>query len=334
MLEALGINDQDEVVYCLSLSRPTWSPARLAKELGLGSRQIAESHERLIDRGLLKRHPSDPGRVLPLPPDAALDILAAQEEARAAERRAEIAQVRAKLSVLVESYVTESAKREHFDVEYFESVDAVRLRIEGLARLTHREVLSLHPGGAQSPESIRACLPLDRRALRRGVVFRAVYLQSAAADPMTWNYMQEVAAEGARVRIAPQLPTRLTIIDRAVAIIPAEQQTVGGNVLLVKGRGMIMALAAFFEQSWASAQPLQLHDLGLPATASGGERQPNASDRVLLRLLSLGLKDEAVARHLGVSVRTTRRQIADLLSRLQASSRFQAGLQAARRGWL
>lgn len=334
MLEALGINDQDELIYSLSISRPTWTPARLAKELGIHPQQVAESHERLIDHGLLKRHPTDPGRVLPLPPDAALDVLAAQEEARAAERRAEIAQVRARLSTLVETYVTESARREQLDVEYFEGVDTVRLRLEGLARITHREVLSLHPGGPQSPESIRACLPLDRRALRRGVVLRAVYLQSAVADPVTWSYMQEVAAEGARVRIASQLPTRLTIIDRAVAIIPAEQQTAGGNALLVKGTGMIMVLAAFFEQSWASAQPLRPHELDVPATATGGERQPNANDRVLLRLLSLGLKDEAVARHLGVSVRTTRRQIADLLSRLEASSRFQAGIQAARRGWL
>jgi DNA-binding CsgD family transcriptional regulator len=238
------------------------------------------------------------------------------------------------LSALVETCVTESTRRAHVDVEYFEGVDAVRLRLEGLARKTQREVLSLHPGGPQSPESIRASLPLDRRALRRGVAFRAVYLHSAVADPLTWNYMQQVAAEGARVRIASQLPTRLTIIDRSLAIIPSEQQTAGGNALLIKGSGMVMALAAFFEQSWSSAQPLQLHDLDILATPAGGERQPSANDRVLLRLLSLGLKDEAVARHLGVSVRTTRRQIADLLSRLEASSRFQAGLQAARRGWL
>jgi DNA-binding CsgD family transcriptional regulator len=213
-------------------------------------------------------------------------------------------------------------------------VDAVRLRLEGLARVTRREVLSLHPGGAQSLESIRACLPLDRRALRQGIVFRAVYLQSAVADPVTWSYMQEVAAEGARVRIAPQVPTRLTIIDRAIAVVPAEQQTSGGNALVIKGTRVITALAAFFEQSWASAQPLRLHGADVLPTPAEGEQQPNANDRVLLRLLSLGLKDEAVARHLGVSVRTTRRQIADLLLRLQASSRFQAGIQAARRGWL
>ncbi len=61
---------------------------------------------------------------------------------------------------------------------------------------------------------------------------------------------------------------------------------------------------------------------------------PSDSERLLLRLLSLGAKDEAAARHLGVSVRTVRRMIADLMRRMDARSRFQAGILAAERGWL
>ena len=39
-----------------------------------------------------------------------------------------------------------------------------------------------------------------------------------------------------------------------------------------------------------------------------------------------GLKDEAVAKKLGVSVRTVRRKIYELQQRLGADSRFQAGV--------
>jgi DNA-binding NarL/FixJ family response regulator len=334
MLEALGLSEQDEAVYCLALLHPTWSVQQLAVELRLRPQQVTESQECLIVRGLLKRHPADPRLVVPVPLDALLDSILAQDEARAAQRRAEITQAGAILRGLVEGYTSGSARRAHLDIQYFEGVEAVRLRLEGLAGVTRREVLSLHPGGAQSPESIRASLPLDRRALRRGVAMRAVYLHSAMADPMTWAYMQEVAAEGADIRIASQLPTRLTLIDRAVAVVPAEQEAPAGSALVITGTGVIGALAAFFEQAWASARPLRLHDDEVPVVFAAGEQQPSTNDRQLLRLLSLGLKDEAVARHLGVSVRTTRRQIADLLLRLEASSRFQAGIQAARRGWL
>jgi adenosylmethionine-8-amino-7-oxononanoate aminotransferase len=51
-------------------------------------------------------------------------------------------------------------------------------------------------------------------------------------------------------------------------------------------------------------------------------------------LLDTGLTDEAAARQLGVSVRTVRRQMAALMGKLGASSRFQAGHKAAERGWL
>jgi DNA-binding NarL/FixJ family response regulator len=54
----------------------------------------------------------------------------------------------------------------------------------------------------------------------------------------------------------------------------------------------------------------------------------------VLMLMSSGVKDEAAARQLNVSDRTYRRHVADILSRLGASSRFQAGVEAVRRGWL
>jgi DNA-binding NarL/FixJ family response regulator len=54
----------------------------------------------------------------------------------------------------------------------------------------------------------------------------------------------------------------------------------------------------------------------------------------VLRLLASGLTDEAVARKVGLSARTVRRTIASLSDRLQANSRFQAGAQAVRRGWI
>jgi DNA-binding NarL/FixJ family response regulator len=54
----------------------------------------------------------------------------------------------------------------------------------------------------------------------------------------------------------------------------------------------------------------------------------------MMRLLAAGLTDEAAANRLGVSLRTVRRQVRTVMTRLQASSRFQAGYNAAERGWL
>ena len=64
-----------------------------------------------------------------------------------------------------------------------------------------------------------------------------------------------------------------------------------------------------------------------------GEARPELR-RFLLRLLATGQKDEQIARALGMSLRTVRRRIADLMTELGADSRFQAGVEAVRRGWV
>ncbi len=57
-------------------------------------------------------------------------------------------------------------------------------------------------------------------------------------------------------------------------------------------------------------------------------------DRAILTLMGLGATDDTIARRLGMSRRTVVRRTASLLERLGASTRFQAGVQAIRRGWL
>jgi DNA-binding CsgD family transcriptional regulator len=71
-----------------------------------------------------------------------------------------------------------------------------------------------------------------------------------------------------------------------------------------------------------------------PAAEEATEQALSAAELLLLALLADGLKDEAVARALGVSVRTVRRMVAELMHRLDARSRFQAALLAQRKGWL
>lgn len=58
------------------------------------------------------------------------------------------------------------------------------------------------------------------------------------------------------------------------------------------------------------------------------------AERELLRLLADGATHETVAHRLDIPLRTTRRRIAALMKQLDAVSPFQAGAEAARRGWL
>jgi DNA-binding NarL/FixJ family response regulator len=78
--------------------------------------------------------------------------------------------------------------------------------------------------------------------------------------------------------------------------------------------------------------------VGVPFTEPTADRRAAAvTDKVkraIIRLLGTGVKDEVAARRLGISVRTCRRHIAEVMEELEATSRFQAGALAARAGLL
>jgi DNA-binding NarL/FixJ family response regulator len=93
--------------------------------------------------------------------------------------------------------------------------------------------------------------------------------------------------------------------------------------LIVRQRGIVELATLYFEQLWARAAPLDE-----PATERSDLR------RFLLEQLAAGAQDEQIARRLGLSLRTVRRRVAEVMTELGASSRFQAGVEAARRGWL
>ena len=86
-------------------------------------------------------------------------------------------------------------------------------------------------------------------------------------------------------------------------------------------------MKALFEQTWLAASPL-----GEPAVVN--ESGLDAVERQMLNLLADGFTDEVVARKVGLSLRTLRRMMSEIMDRLGARSRFQAGKEAALRGWL
>lgn len=82
---------------------------------------------------------------------------------------------------------------------------------------------------------------------------------------------------------------------------------------------------ALFEAAWAAADELE-------AFLVSDRPQLDARARAVLKALESGATDEAASRRLGMSVRTYRRGVAELLAVLGAGSRFQAGVRAGELG--
>lgn len=172
---------------------------------------------------------------------------------------------------------------------------------------------------------------MDLRCLRRGVRIRSVVARTALEDPATAAHLRELAAHGAAIRVTSDTTERLLVYDRRTALVPLDPRDPSRGVLLAQRSGLVSNIVALFEKIWDQCVDLARADDegGGPADAalSGAER------RVLVSMCTVG-KDEAGARELGVSVRTYRRHVAELIQMLGASSRAQAALLARERGWV
>jgi DNA-binding NarL/FixJ family response regulator len=80
-------------------------------------------------------------------------------------------------------------------------------------------------------------------------------------------------------------------------------------------------LYRMFESLWESGRPFDAHQ---------AEFQPSTEDlkTSILRLMATGLKDEVIAKRLGMATRTFRRHVKEITDELGVESRFQAGFRA------
>jgi len=100
-------------------------------------------------------------------------------------------------------------------------------------------------------------------------------------------------------------------------------------VLLVRSSALLDALYALFESLWDRAVPVSLdRDRALKTSADVAGLAEGA--REILRLMAAGLNDKAIAHELGISMRTLNRRISELMTQLNARSRFQIGWIASR----
>ncbi|MGO1054747.1 helix-turn-helix transcriptional regulator [Crossiella sp. CA198] len=166
-------------------------------------------------------------------------------------------------------------------------------------------------------------LQFDRMAA--GVGYRTIYYESAFNDGTIPDIPRMIAA-GEQARTLKEPPMKLVIADDQLAVVTLEAE--GGQsvvALLIRPSSLFTALSNTFETLWK---------LAVPISAVGVDALEDDRDRVILTLMASGATDEAIARRLDLSRRTVVRRVAMLLDRLGATTRFQAGVQAARRGWL
>lgn len=129
---------------------------------------------------------------------------------------------------------------------------------------------------------------------------------------------------GGRARVADSIPFKLVVVDRAVAVLPLDLRLHCNGLLLIRDPAVVQALVRTHLAWW---------DGGVDLTAAVSGTAP-AHLRPVLDAILAGMTDEAAATRLGMSPRTYSRRVGELLDVLGTASRFRAGVEAARRGWI
>ncbi|MEV7413713.1 LuxR C-terminal-related transcriptional regulator [Streptomyces sp. NPDC089919] len=329
MLTTLGLDAEAEVVYRAMLRRPMDGVAALGAACALPEDRVRAALDELSTLSLVRPSHADAGALRAVSPDVGMEMLMVRQQAEIAAQQQRLAESRAAAAQLIAEYADLRPGTAHPGVEQLLGLDEIRDRLARLTREVREEVMSLAPGGGQSPANLAAARPLDEELLGRGVRMRTIYLSSVRNDRPTVEYADWLAARGGRVRTVPTLPTRMIIVDRATAVIPVSSHDTAAGAVVLTGQGTLSALTALFESLWESAEPM---GAATGAGASSDALSPQLE--AVLRFLAEGHTDDAIAKRLGVSPRTSRRLANDLMERLGARSRFEAGVRAVQRGWL
>ncbi|WP_407566092.1 LuxR C-terminal-related transcriptional regulator [Streptomyces sp. 184] len=323
MFEPFGVLASDEALYRLLLRQPPVDLAGLAAAAGRTEAETAPAIDRLTELGLVTLLPGAPVRLVATRPDAAVDQLTVRWQDQ-------VSVARTAATALLADLPVERRHRPEDQVEILFGRGSVAARFDRLQRSVRSELLVLdRPPYAQEPaEPNRAELEI----LARGARVRGLYAPEALQVPGAFDIFEAVVAAGEQARVHTDVPLKLAVADASTAILPfsREAHEMVDSAFVIHEGALLDALVQLFELLWAAAVPVPG-----PWSGGGAEGEPAtdaAADRQLVTLLAAGLKDEAVARRLGVSARTLNRRVSALMQRLGARTRFQAGLQAARDG--
>ena len=160
-------------------------------------------------------------------------------------------------------------------------------------------------------------------AIRRGLDQRTIYDDSVLEDVRGRQWIAEWGAAGERQRVLHGVPSEYAVYGETAVVAVGRWGDVTADYVVVRDPMLIQLFISLFDRMWEQSSPMP--------TARGTDE---GEDGHLLELLSRGLKDEAIARYLGWSLRTVRRRVARLMTDLGARTRFQLGAEAVRAGRL
>ncbi|MET9437340.1 DNA-binding response regulator [Streptomyces sp. NPDC006551] len=197
--------------------------------------------------------------------------------------------------------------------------------LAGLAASTRHELLTFDDPAASAGRAIPEPFLELAGACMRAATERACEVRRIVPRHALPQVAGTVDVPG-RARLTDAIPFKMILVDRTVAAVPLDLELLYNGLLLIRDPVVVQALVRAHHTSWDTGEEL--------SAAGAPPRELPPQLRPVLDALLSGLTDEAAATRLGMSPRTYSRRVGELMHALGTTSRFRAGAEAARRGWL
>ncbi|WP_052682057.1 helix-turn-helix transcriptional regulator [Saccharothrix sp. ST-888] len=324
-IQPLGPGADDELavrVYEYTLANEPVTVSRAASALKVPAAEAEQAMATLRDLRLVRYSESAAG-FRAVSPDAAQIELVMPLEQAIYDKHRELAGIHEQLRSFADTFSTLHRSRPR-DEEVVRHQDPrqVQLRMADAVRNCTSEVLVMRPIG-HGPQDVA---PFELPLPLRGVPMRLLYPHTARTSATVRACLRRKGQTGAWIRTSNLVFENLVLVGDDVAFLP--DHTSGQDaptVTVVYEPSMISLLRRLYEYAWQAGTDFEAD------AVSYGETLDDVK-ATILDLLASGLKDEVVARRIGMSSRTFRRHIAGIMDELGADSRFQAGVAAARAG--
>lgn len=323
---SLGLDSLALSAYQLTLLADDWSPEDLQAQLGVTAQDLTSAIDVLVDKGLLVPSHEVEGALRSVDPRVGLTRLIEEHDRTLQMAHERLSHTRAATQQLID-LVDDHDTRQRSSLEQVAGRDQVSDRISELLGQATSEVLTVLTM-LPSPDAMATARRGDTVLLERGVQTRMLVLTGhVRRSPDYVAYLTELVGLGAEVRVAPTLPTRMILVDDAAAILPTDPDDPGAGATIIRHHNLIRLMRDTFETLWRGSRALGSDE------HRSDRWEPSELELEVIRLLGRGNKDEAIARRVGMSLRSVRRLISQMSQELDSNSRFELGLICGSRGW-
>jgi len=310
-LTTLGLSADAELLYRCLLAFGPQTVGRLERDLGLPAARANRGMDELASaRAVFPRNGSGRGAPVWMARTAS-DVVPALRQRRHAEAHARLR--RAALRQLVPEPLALGA-----GIRHLPSRALARARLAELVGVVRHEHVAMQPEPVYEAESARSAVPMDRALLTRGVQMRVLGAQPTEGGDQLVAYGRRADEARPDYRYADDVPTKLIVMDRRIALLPVSPDNLDRGYLEITQDAMVAALLALFERTWTAARASQEFALS--------HLQLTVREKTLVTLLAQGYTDASAAKAMRISRRAVSTTVRDLMDRFGVENRFQLGI--------